>query len=61
MIYAVMNEDRVENTIVADKEFVDEFYPTAIDITKLDSRPEIGWTYDGKKFIAPMVIDEPIS
>ena len=61
MIYAVMNEDRVENTIVADKEFVDKFYPTAIEITKLDPRPSIGWTYDGKKFVAPVVIDEPIS
>jgi len=62
VIYAVMNEDRVENTIVADKEFVDEFYKGAIDITDVEPRPSIGWTYDGKKFIAPVeIIDELIS
>lgn len=65
MIFAIIENGLVINAIVADQDFVDKFYPDAIDITDLEPRPSIGWTYEKKKFIAPPLnlpkIDEAIS
>ena len=61
MIYAVMNDNLVVNTIVADKKFVDKFYKGAIDITDLEVRPSIAWTLEGDVWTAPVVVDETLS
>lgn len=61
MIYAVMNENIVENVIIADKKFVDKFYKGAIDVSDFEVQPSIGDIYDGKTFIAPVVEDETLS
>jgi hypothetical protein len=58
MIFAVIQNDKVINTIIADQNFVDTNYPDSIDITDVDPRPGIGWAYDGKKFIKPVVVPE---
>lgn len=58
MIYAVMNNNVVENTIVADKKFIDKFYKGAIDITNVEPRPSIGWILENDVWTAPVVEDE---
>lgn len=55
MIYAVMNGNVVQNTIVADKKFVDKFYKDAIDITDLEVRPSIGWTLENDLWVQPVI------
>lgn len=57
MIYAVMNGDVVANVILADKKFVDQNYPGAIDVTDLEVRPSIGWTYIDGVFVAPVILE----
>jgi hypothetical protein len=63
MIFAIIENGLVINTIIADQDFVDKVYPDAVEITELNPRPAISWTYDGSQFIAPVkpVIDETIS
>jgi hypothetical protein len=59
MRYAIINESLVENVIVADKEFVEVYYPQAIEC------PEtvyVGWNYVDGEFIAPPpVISEEVA
>lgn len=59
MIFAVIENGLVVNTIIADQDFIDKVYPDAVDITELDLKPEIGWTYDKKKFKKP--VDETLA
>ena len=62
MIFAVIENDLVINTIIADQDFVDKVYPDAVEITDLDPRPGIGWTYNKKKFIEPVKpVDETLA
>lgn len=62
MIFAVIENGLVINTIIADQDFIDKVYPDAVDITDLDPRPSSGWTYDKKKFKQPVkIVDETIS
>ena len=60
MIFAVIENGLVINTIVADQNFVDKVYPDAVEITDIVPQPAIGWTYDKKKFKKP-VIDETLA
>lgn len=45
MIYAIIQSGVVVNTIVADPEFISQFYPESIRIDNLDPIPGIGWLY----------------
>jgi hypothetical protein len=51
MEWAIINNQIVENIIVADEEFVQEFYPGSIRIDNLESRPSCGWIYQDNEFI----------
>lgn len=58
MIYAIIENGIVINTIVADEKFIKKNFPDAIDITDLNVG--INWLYDGAVFTAPPVIEEVI-
>jgi hypothetical protein len=62
MRYAIVENKKVINVIVADEEFVDANCPDAIQCDDLVS---VGWAYDKNKFIAPEpnydIPDETIS
>jgi hypothetical protein len=52
--YAVMNGDIVENIIVADSLEIAETVTEKTCVEYNTNNPAgIGWTYDGKKFVAP--------
>jgi len=53
MIFAIMKDNIVVNTIVAEQDFIDEVYPGSIDITDLEFRPSTGWTYNNGEWVAP--------
>lgn len=55
MIFAIIENDAVRNVIVADEKFVKSQKLTAVDVTDLEHRPQIGDLYDGKNFIRPAV------
>lgn len=62
MRYAIINNDIVINIIVADQEFVDQYYAGAINVDGVDCG--IGWSYTDGEFIAPPPPDqddEPLS
>ena len=59
MIFAVMNENFVQNIIVADKDFANKVYPGSIDITDVDPQPSIGWTLENGLWIAPPPKPDP--
>jgi hypothetical protein len=50
MIFAVIKNNLVINTIVADQDFVDKVYPDAV---KCNNSVGIGWIWDGTNFIVP--------
>lgn len=50
MRYAIVENKIVVRTIIADQDFIDEFYPDAIEC---DDEVNIGHVYDKKKFTAP--------
>lgn len=52
-VYAIIEDDLVANTIVADQNFIDQNFPGAINITNMSPRPGIGWTYVNGQFAAP--------
>ena len=56
MKYAIINNDIVINIIVADQEFVDQYYAGAINVDGVDCG--IGWFYIDGEFIAPIVEDD---
>jgi hypothetical protein len=58
-IYALMSGNTVENIIVSDDKEATENALNCILIEISNDKPaSAGWIYDGKKFIAPEVIDE---
>jgi hypothetical protein len=57
MIYALINNNVVVNTIVADEAFVqsiEEQYQYVVRIDQLVPKPGIDWSYDGANFTAPV-------
>jgi len=58
--FAVIENEVVVNCIVADDEFVAEFYPTAIEIDDVVPEPCPGWWYKDGQFICPPQPDETI-
>lgn len=62
MIYACILNGVVENTIVADPEFVERIasqWDHVIRIDQLDPQPGMGWLYDGEVFTNPFAPEEP--
>ena len=59
MIWAIIENGIVVNTIVADQKFIKKNFPEAIEIT--DSEIGINWLYDGTVFTAPPVIIEEVN
>lgn len=56
MIYAIINNNIIENVIVADADFaamIANQHQYVLRVDNLDPQPAIGWTYDGQNFIAP--------
>ena len=54
--FAVLNNSNVVNVIVADTKEIAEAVTNTTCVEYTDSNPAgIGWTYDGTKFIAPVV------
>jgi hypothetical protein len=60
MIFAIIENDKIINTIVADQSFIDEHYPNAVNIDAVDPMPGIGWDYVGGEFIAPPKVDPEV-
>lgn len=56
MRYAIIENDIVINIIVANQEFVDQYYPAAINVDGVDCG--IGWSYIDGEYIAPIVEDD---
>lgn len=60
MIIALVKENIVVNTIVADQAFVDYIrndFQACIDITNLNPKPGIGWQYVEGSFINPQAVE----
>lgn len=60
MIFALIKDGFVQNTIVADQDFIDgvkDQYDACVEISLSPGSPSIGWSYDGEVFSAP-VVDE---
>lgn len=56
MIFALIKNGMVVNTIVADDEFISHIqdqYDHCVEITLNPGNPSIGWTYDGDDFAPP--------
>lgn len=53
MRYAIIDNDLVSNIIIADQDFIDNYYPNAINVKTLDCG--IGWSYINREFIAPVL------
>jgi hypothetical protein len=59
--FAEIQDGVVTNVIVADTKEIAELVTGLTCVEYTDSNPAgIGWTYDGKKFIAP-VVETPIT
>ena len=59
--FAEIQDGVVTNVIVADTKEIAELVTGQICVEYTDSNsPNIGWTYDGTKFIAP-VVETPIA
>lgn len=53
-IYALTDDGQVVNTIVYDPDNADGLtLPDAVEITSMEPRPGIGWSYDGSRFSEP--------
>jgi hypothetical protein len=62
-IFALIKNGIVAQVIVAGDEFVDLHMKQRFEcvrVDELESRPGIGWSYDGVFFFAPIVEPEPI-
>ena len=56
MIYALINNGIVENTIVAEPDFIsiiENDYEYIVQISTDPGNPSIGWSYDGQNFHPP--------
>ena len=56
MRYAIIEDKLVVNIIVAEQDFIDAYYPDAVEC---DDDINIGHIYDKKKFTAPKPIITP--
>lgn len=54
MRYAILNDNFVENVIVADQEFIELHYQEAIECPEIVG---VGWTYESGQFIAPPFVE----
>lgn len=50
MIFAIIEEQEVVNTIVAEQDFIDQHFPDAVDITD-NPTVSTGWSYVDGQFI----------
>ena len=56
MIYAVINNNVIENVIIADEDFaqmIRQQNQYVLRVDNLNPEPSIGWTYDGSTFSPP--------
>ena len=56
IVYALVNDGFIVNTIKADHEFAELIAPqhdSVINITEVSPRPSIGWAWDGNSFTDP--------
>ena len=51
--FAIVIQNLVENIIVADQEFIDTYYPEAIECPDLVG---VGWIYDKGEFVLPPIV-----
>jgi hypothetical protein len=61
MVYALIKNGVVENTIVADANFIsliNSQWDNCIRIDELEIVPGIGWTHDGSVFTNPEEVSE---
>lgn len=63
MIFALVNENVVQNMIIAEQEFIDSIsseWQFCIDVTEMENQPCIGWSYDSVNdlFIDPNPVPE---
>jgi hypothetical protein len=61
-IFALIRNELVEQTIVADEEFIERHMAkkfTCIRIDELAVRPGIGWSFVAGEFVAPKVPETP--
>ena len=59
MNFAIIENNTVVNKIIAEQSFIDSNNFTAIDITELTTHPNIGDTWNGTEFVAPVVTTIP--
>ena len=50
MRYAIIEEGKVVNTLIAEQDFINEYYPNAV---VADDSVNIGWLYEAGKFVKP--------
>jgi hypothetical protein len=50
MIFAIIENQEVVNTIVAEQDFIDKHFPNAVNITN-NLAVSIGWSYVDEQFI----------
>lgn len=56
MVYALIKNGIIENTIVADSNFISTIqsqWDACVRIDELETQPGIGWEYDGEVFTNP--------
>lgn len=62
MVYAMIKDGVVENTIVADSEFVatqEENYDACVRIDEMETVPGVGWLYNEGEFTNPDGEEQP--
>lgn len=52
-IFAIIENGKVENVIVASPEFIEKLEKQTIEVTEMENRPGPGWLYDGETFSNP--------
>lgn len=56
--FAVVENSRIVNIVSADRDFIDRYYPGAIDVT--DIYCGVGWLYQNAMFTDPASIESPL-
>lgn len=59
--WAVIENGKVVNKILADSKFANKFYPGSIDLTDFENHPDLGDFWDGNVFTPKPVIDETLA
>lgn len=57
MIWALIKNGKVENTIIADQDFIDRIssqWDQCIRIDEMERMPGVGWDHDGSSFVFPI-------